>query len=201
MLVTSVSDGVMKEGVSLINVGTMPVEGRSVPEGLVGRTPEEGIGKEVGSSIGVVLGRIVGMTEERDASMLEIMLPIGTDDTGKVPVGTMTLDTSDCISDATLDAMLETMLGRSGTEVGTSEATEETRLLTPDSITETALEICETRDGTIGIGMMPLGEEVTAVGPAVGFVKPKPDVGRGITPASDESTGLADGEIVSDVGI
>lgn len=159
-----------------ITVGSRPelVPGMGMP---VGRRPE--------LVPGITGGRSVGIADDSDAPILDIRLSMGPEGMGRgaVPVGTTMLDTSEWISEAMLEAMLEMTLGRLGTDEGSSPATDDTTLLTPDSITETALEIWETKDGTTGIGVIPAGADDGAVGPGAGAVRPAPVLG--MTPGTE----------------
>jgi hypothetical protein len=204
-------------GVGVISVPDEMPEGGNTPEvvpGIKVETPEDAVVISEGVSEGVtgvsegitdkvaeisvtvtgsVVGRSVGAAEKTEETTLDRRLSIGT---GVVPVGTI-----DWISDTTLEAMLETMLDTSGIAVGSSEATDDTKL-----------ESSEIKEGTMGITPS-VGVVVGAVGPRVGSVKPAPEVGvrpgtvsEGRTDGNSDSTddnrgSPPDCDVLSETGI
>lgn len=174
-----VSDGVMvSEGMIGGSVPVGMIVG-SVPVGMIVGSVPDGMSVSVGTTPGMVSdGTREEITSDRDDSMLDTMLPMGSEGRVAVPVGST--------SDATLVAMLEMRLERSGSVVGRSPAMDDTKLL-----------ISEINDGRTGEGVTPGGVVVGAVGPAVGSVTPVPELGT--IPGSDRMGSESD--LLSEVGI
>ena len=126
----------------------------------------DGTGVTTETTLETALGTTDGMTGTGDTSALDRILESGTGILESV-ADAMRLDTSDGTGMTT--ETLETALGTIGTEVGKSEATEDTKpptfdvateskLPTPDVTTVTKLDTSETSDERI------LGKGRTAVG-------------------------------------